>query len=49
MHIYGIQKNGTDEPICRAGVETLMQKMDMWTQAEEGKVGYIYTHTLCVE
>ena len=22
MHIYGIQKNGTDEPICRAGVAT---------------------------
>ena len=22
MHIYGIQKNGTDEPICRAGIET---------------------------
>ena len=22
IHIYGIQKNGTDEPICRAGIET---------------------------
>ena len=22
--IYGIQKNGTDEPICRAGIETQM-------------------------
>ena len=21
VHIYGIQKNGTDEPICRAGIE----------------------------
>ena len=21
MHICGIQKNGTDEPICRAGIE----------------------------
>ena len=21
-HIYGIQKDGTDEPICRAAVET---------------------------
>ena len=20
-HIYGIQKNGTDEPICRAGIQ----------------------------
>ena len=22
MHIYGIQKNGTDEPICKAEIET---------------------------
>ena len=22
MHIYGIWKNGTDEPICRAGIDT---------------------------
>ena len=22
MHIYGIQKNDTDEPICRAGIDT---------------------------
>ena len=21
MHIYGIEKKGTDEPICRAGTE----------------------------
>ena len=21
MHIYGILKNGTNEPICRAGIE----------------------------
>ena len=21
MHMYGIWKNGTDEPICRAGIE----------------------------
>ena len=24
MHIYGIQKNGADEPICRAGTEAQM-------------------------
>ena len=23
-HIYGIQKNGTEEPIFRAGIETQM-------------------------
>ena len=22
-HMYEIQKNGTDEPICRVGIETL--------------------------
>ena len=22
MHIHGIKKNGTDEPICRAGIDT---------------------------
>ena len=32
MHIYGIQKNGIDEPICREGMETQMQRMDLWTQ-----------------
>ena len=24
MHICGIQKNGTDEPICKAEIETQM-------------------------
>ena len=32
MHKYGIQKNGTDEPICRAGTETQTQRMDLGTQ-----------------
>ena len=31
-NIYGIQKNGTDEPICREGAEAQMQGMDLWTQ-----------------
>ena len=22
MHIYGIYKNGPDEPVCRSGIET---------------------------
>ena len=29
-HIYGIQKNGTDEPICKAGIETQMQRVGVW-------------------
>ena len=32
MHIYGIQKDGTDEPICRAAVETQTQRTDLWTR-----------------
>ena len=32
VHMYGIQKNGIDEPICRAGIETQMQRMDLCTQ-----------------
>ena len=28
-HIYEIQKNGTDEPICRAGIEMQTERMDV--------------------
>ena len=28
MHIYDIQKNGTDEPICRAGIETRRNRVE---------------------
>ena len=31
--------NGTDEPICRAGIETQMQGMDLWAQMEDGEGG----------
>ena len=33
-HICGIQKNDTDNPIFRAGIETQTQRTDMWTQWE---------------
>ena len=32
MHIYGTQKNGTDEPVYREEMETYMQRRGMWTQ-----------------
>ena len=35
MHICGIQKNSTDESICRAGIEMQMQRMDVWAWGEE--------------
>ena len=34
-HIYGILKNGVDEPICRAGIETDMENRLMDTEGEE--------------
>ena len=39
-HIYGIYKDGTDEPIFRAAVETQTLRTDSWTQlAGEGEDG----------
>ena len=32
MRIYGIQKDGTDDIICRAPIETQTQTTDLWTQ-----------------
>ena len=29
------RKNGTDEPICRAGLEIQMYRTDLWTKQEE--------------
>ena len=29
-HVCGIQKNGTDEPVCRAEVEIQMQRRNVW-------------------
>ena len=28
--IYGIKKDGTGEPICRAGTETQTRRTDLW-------------------
>ena len=30
--ICGIQKNGTEESICKTGIEMQMYKTDLWTQ-----------------
>ena len=35
-HIYGIYKDGTDECIFRAAVETQTSRTDLWTQLERG-------------
>ena len=33
-HIFGIQKNGTEELIYREGMERQMQRTDSWTWGE---------------
>ena len=38
MHIYGIQKNGNDEPICRAAVE--MQLKEQTCGHSRGRRGW---------
>ena len=39
MHIYELQKNATDEPICRVGMETQMERTKVWTQRGERRGG----------
>ena len=34
-HICGIQKNGTDEPVCKAEIETQTQRTNVWTPRGE--------------
>ena len=41
MHIYGIQKDDTEEFICRAALEKQTQRTDLWTQ-EKGGEGEMY-------
>ena len=38
-HTWNRKKNGTDEPICRAGLETKTYGMDLWTQQGEEEGG----------
>ena len=39
VHICGIQKNGTDEPVCKAEIETQMQRTNVWTPRGESRDG----------
>ena len=39
MHIYGIQKDLNDDPICEAAKETQIKRIDFWTLGgEDGMV-----------
>ena len=33
-HTYGLQKNGTEEPLCRAEIEMQTQRIDLWIWGE---------------
>ena len=35
IHIYGIQKDGTDKSMCRAAMETETGRTDLWTGVGE--------------
>ena len=37
-HIYGIQKDGNDNPICKTEIET-QYRTDFWTLWEKARVG----------
>ena len=39
MHIYGIWKDGNDDPICETAKETQMYRTVFWTLWERMRVG----------
>ena len=39
MHIYGIWKDGNDNPICKTEKEAQMCRTDFWTLWEKARVG----------
>ena len=39
MHIYGIYKDGNDNPVCKTAKETQMYRTDFWTLWERTRVG----------
>ena len=40
MHIYGIYKDGNDNPICKTEKETQMYRTDFGSPWEKERVGY---------
>ena len=39
-HTCATQKNGTDEPVCRAEIEAQMQRKNVWTPSGESGGGW---------
>ena len=46
MHIYGIYKDGSDNPICETPKETQMYRIVFWTLWERERVGWFGRMTL---
>ena len=46
IYINGIWKDGTDEPICRAAMEMLTWRTDLWAQRRKEREGLIERVTL---
>ena len=46
-HIYGIYKNGNDNPICKTEKETQTYRTDFWTLWEKVTVG-CFKRTACI-
>ena len=42
MHIYGILKDGNDNPICKTEKETQMYRTDFGTLWEKARVGWMF-------
>ena len=40
-HIYGIWKDGNNNPICKTEKETQMYRTEFWTLWEKARVGYL--------
>ena len=39
IHIYGIQKDGNNDPMCKRAKEAQIQRIDFWTLWEKARVG----------
>ena len=39
MHIYGILKDGNNNPTCKTEKETQMYRTEFWTLGEKARVG----------
>ena len=42
MHIYGIYKDGNDNPVCKTAKETQMYWTVFWNSMGEGKGGMMW-------